>query len=301
VASSLVSSPLASQASTVSTARIRRLAERTLALWHLTSLDAPTVAVVWALAIARAAHVHLEPWIPTLLATGTWTAYVLDRLLDSRCAVKNQNAAVLRERHYFHWRHRRTLLPLATCTAGVAAALIIKLMPDAAREHDSIIAAAALAYFSGVHSPAQFPRWTRRIASKELLVGMLFAAGCAAPTLTRLRSIAPAWPVVITVCFLALLAWLNCTAISMWESHSNFSNIPAIAPALALSGLAIAMVSAPGFAGTSALLMAGALSALLLFALHRSRGRLDPITVRALADLVLLVPAVLLIPGVVGA
>jgi hypothetical protein len=61
------------------------------------------------------------------------------------------------------------------------------------------------------------------------------------------------------------------------------------------------MVSAPAFAGTSALLISGALSTLLLLALHRLRGRLAPITLRALADLVLLVPAALLIPGVLRA
>jgi hypothetical protein len=40
------------------------------------------------------------------------------------------------------------------------------------------------------------------------------------------------------------------------------------------------------------------LSAILLLALHQFRHRLAPVTLRALADLVLLVPALLLIPGV---
>ncbi|MEI4861391.1 hypothetical protein Q8G41_27770, partial [Klebsiella pneumoniae] len=49
---------------------------RILTLWHLASLDAPTVAVVWALSFAWAAGVHLTPWTPLLLASGTWSVYV---------------------------------------------------------------------------------------------------------------------------------------------------------------------------------------------------------------------------------
>ena len=52
-----------------------------LRLWHLTSLDAPTVAVVWSLSFAWVVGVHLPKWVPVLLAIGTWVAYVGDRLL----------------------------------------------------------------------------------------------------------------------------------------------------------------------------------------------------------------------------
>jgi len=55
-----------------------------LRLWHLASLDAPTVAVVWTLGFAWAASVRLPPWIPVLLALATWAVYVADRL--SGCA-----------------------------------------------------------------------------------------------------------------------------------------------------------------------------------------------------------------------
>jgi hypothetical protein len=295
VASSLVSSQLASHSQTVSHSQSRRRIIRVLGLWHLASLDAPTVAVVWALAIARSTGVRLEPWIPFLLACGTWTVYVVDRLLDTRRAINAHDFAGLRERHYFHWRHRHTLFPLAACAAAIAIALIVRLMPLATREHDSLIAAAALIYFSGVHAPAQLPRWSHGIVSKELLVGILFAAGCAAPALSPLHSAAFVWPILPAVIFLASLAWLNCAAIGVWESQSTRLRIPVSAATLTFTGFTAAVIIAPYNARISALLTCGAISALLLFLLHRMQHRLPPVTVRALVDLVLLTPAILLI------
>lgn len=278
--------------------RFRNLFARLLAWWHLLSLDAPSVAVAWAYAMAWAAHVHLQSWIALLLATGTWTVYVFDRILDARRAMRALSAALLRERHYFHWRCRRVLIPLATCSGLTAAAIIVSLMPAAAREHDSVIAAAALAYFSGVHSSARFPQALRRLCSKEMLVGILFAAGCAAPTLTRLR-FASVWPTLLCFALFATIAWLNCAAISRWEAaHFSPLNISAAAVITSLAGFTFAIMLPPPLERTSALFMCAAMSAMMIAGLHRLRDRLDAVTLRALADLVLLVPAILLIPRV---
>ena len=268
-----------------------------MAVWHLGSLDAPTVAVVWSFAIARSAGVRLELWIPLLLACVTWTAYVLDRLLDARHAIRTHNLALLRERHYFHWHHRRALLPLAAATGAIATILIFRLMPIATREHDSIIAVAALAYFSGVHGAPERPHWARRIFSKELLVGILFTAGCAAPALSRMHTAASTWPTVLNLTLFALLAWLNCAAIESWESQIAQICIPATALLLAFAGLTLAIILSPFPSSASSLLICGSLSALFLLALHHVRNRLNPVTLRALADLVLLTPAIQLFLG----
>ena len=265
--------------------------------WHLASLDAPTVAVVWAFAIARSAHVRLEPWMAILLASGTWTVYVLDRILDARGAITANISGLLRERHHFHWRHRRILIPLAFCTGVSALVMIFRCMPAAARRHDSIVAAAALAYFSGVHAKTSFPSWLQRLCSKELLVGILFAAGCAAPTLTRICS-AFALPIALSFLFFAALAWVNCAAISNWELERSSIRISAVAVIIALLGLSFAICLSALLPRTSALLSSGAVSAFLILVLHRTRHRINPLTLRALADLVLLAPAVLFIPGV---
>ena len=93
-------------------------------------------------------------------------------------------------------------------------------MPVDLRERNSVLAVAALAYFTGVHSagklPSLLPAWSRRLASKEFLVGILFTAGCAAPVLSRLHSAGGAadyWPVLVAMAFFAALAWLNCRSI----------------------------------------------------------------------------------------
>jgi hypothetical protein len=75
------------------------------------------------------------------------------------------------------------VFPLALCSADAACMLIVRLMPAAGRERNSVFAAAALAYFSGVHAAAEPPVWLRNLVSKDLLVGVIFTAGCAAPTL----------------------------------------------------------------------------------------------------------------------
>lgn len=293
MASPVLSSQLTCQPDTARTAQLRSSAISLLGYWHLASLDAPTVAVVWAYAIAAAANVRLQPWIALLLAAGTWTVYVIDRILDARRAIKSHTPAMLRDRHHFHWSHRRPLVSLAACTALIAAAIIVRLMPTAAREHDSIIAAAALAYFSGVHSSARLPHALRRLCSKEMLVGILFAAGCAAPTLTRLHSASP-WPTLLSFTFLAAIAWLNCSAISQWESQSSSINLSAFALTIAAVGFAISATLPQALAHTSALFLCASLSALLIAVLNRFRERMDAVTLRSLADLVLLTPLLLL-------
>src|SRR5580692_6919217 len=116
-----------------------------LRFWHLASLDAPTVAVVWSLGFAWAAGIHLPAWVPALLALGTWTAYICDRILDAHGALRKGNVQSLRERHFFHWRHRNVLAPLALLAGSIAAAIIFSYMPVGIRERNSVLAVATLA------------------------------------------------------------------------------------------------------------------------------------------------------------
>jgi hypothetical protein len=264
---------------------------RPLRLWHLASLDAPTVAVVWSLAFARAAAVRLPAWVPILLALGAWAVYIGDRLLDARTAFRAGSLDQLRDRHFFHWRHRRLLAPVAVIAAVAAAIIIFALMPAPLRARNSVLAAAALAYFSGVHLPRR-PQWLTPLLSKELRVGVLFTAGCAAPTVMRLRGTSLA-PLLAAASLFAALAWLNCHAIDRWEAESTAS-IAHKATILALIALIAAAILAAAQPRIAALLVAGSASAALLALLDRNRSRLTPIALRAAADLVLLTPLALL-------
>lgn len=268
-------------------------APRPLALWHLASFDAPTVAVVWSLAFAWTAEIRLPVWLPLLLALGTWAVYIGDRLLDARSALRAGNLDTLRERHFFHWRHRRTLLPLAIAAAVAAAAIIFTLMPIVNRERGSILGLAALAYFSEVHLPRR-PRWLAHLFTKELLVGFIFTAGCALPTLTRFQAGTSHTVIAILVVYFAAIGWLNCYAIAHWESAPARS-IRSHALAIAGLGVILALAGASVSPRPAALLLTGSLSALLLAFLDRARFRMTPLTLRAAADLVLLTPLFLLV------
>ena len=294
-----------------------------LGLWHLASLDAPTVAAVWVLAFAWAARVSLPAWVPLLLALAAWTVYVGDRLLDARAALRTGDLHRLRQRHHFHWRHRWIFVPLAVAAASAAAWMVLALVPLGARRRDSVLAAAALVYFTRVHSVRNLPHAFARLLSpplsKEFLVGVLFTAGCFLPAFSRaaVQSGLHLWPLFVPAFFFALLAWLNCRAIEFWESETcgrlMENSIPAkglersgrgneskIQPSsaavlLALSGLLAAVLLYPTQPRPASLIAAGAASALLLALLDRLRGRLTPLALRAAADLVLLTPLALLL------
>ena len=262
--------------------------------WHLASLDAPTVAAVWSLAFAWIVRARLPLWVLALQVLVVWTVYVGDRLLDARAGLRRWTPKLpneLRERHFFHWRFRRILAPLAAVSACAAACIALHWMPVGARERDSVLAAASLAYFTRVHAGSLR---ARSIVSKELLVGVLFTAGCALPAWSR-----GDWrALVVPVLLFAALAWLNCRAIERWETGQQ--GIARAARWTTCGGIIAAAGMAFAEPRAAALLAAGACSALLLAWLDRLRERMAPVTLRAAADLVLLTPALLLAFWAVG-
>jgi hypothetical protein len=262
-------------------------------LWHLASLDAPTVAIVWGLAFAWTANVRLPWWVLVLLSLGVWTVYVADRLLDARAGIHSSHRQQLRERHLFHWRYRSIFGPAAVASAIAATWIICHLMPRTTREHDSLLAAASLLYFTRVHSGRRFIP----VISKELLVGIIFTLGCALPALSRARFSLALWPLLIATAVFALLAWLNCHAIDRWESQDANSARHGIALHALLLAAACSICSAVMAAAlhsrSAGLLACSAAAALLLAGLDRVRTRFTPVTLRAAADLALLTPAML--------
>ncbi len=262
-----------------------------LGLWHLTSLDAPTAAVCWALGFAWAASVRLPLWIPVALGLGTWAIYIADRLLDAWRAT-----TPLRERHYFHWRYRWIFLPVAVAAMTIAVRLVFADMAPSVRQRNAVLALAAAAYFVAVHSGhmsrlAGGPRrWWLRL-SKEAMVGLLFTLVCAAPTLARTRAGTAQMLAPMAACF--LLAWLNCWLIERWDARAAAGGW--LAALLAASSLLAAILAVSRAAPRPAALLACvAASAALLAGLDRLAERksvsLSALTLRAAADFVLLTP-----------
>jgi len=270
------------------------------------------VAVAWTLAFAAAAGVHLPFWLPAAVGLSAWSLYIGDRLLDARAAL-----TPLRPRHHFHWRHRRVFLPLALAAGLITLILVLRNMPPAARIRDSVLAAAALAYFTSVHNPWRLAnpgfKLTLKLPlklPKEFLVALIFTLACALPTWARVPG-GRLTPLVAVLTFVAL-AWLNCQAIETWESGgpdagrdrpvrgNGIRGTPVFVLAAWLAGFALAaavwLAARPaGMAlGVALLETTAAGSAVLLAVLDLRKHRLAPTTLRALADLVLLTPLLVL-------
>jgi hypothetical protein len=262
-----------------------------LALWHLLSLDAPSVAALWTWFIAHSAHNHIPLAAPIAMFLAVWILYAADRLLDAARAP----ACDLEARHLSHQRHRRAFLIGIVIAATALAALLPSLHPAAIRLY-LIEGALLFAWFVILHATNSAHR-----LPKEIAVGLFFSAAVFIPTVgrePRLRAeFAPA------VILFAVLCSLNCLFIYYWEHdvlHDNMAHastcmalarLPTLAVIAATAGAALAL-----FAPAPAKLIAAAcsLSALFLLALHRDRCRPARIDLRAAADLALLTPILLL-------
>lgn len=280
----------------VSVANGRRVILRAIPVyWHLLSLDAPTLAVLWAWALARTAALHVTASTLAVLGLGAWLIYIADRLLDGRPGSRHLH---LRDRHFFHARHRRALLA-AGAFASIPLLWLIAVMPSAARRDDALVFAVAMLYFAIVHLRAP---GTRRGYPRELTVSLVFAAATAVPAWSRSAAPVPAlaWPVLV----FAALCCVNCIAIEHWErpaprksaSHSRLSPISLMAGLAALAFIALLLASAIPVP-YAAVALASALLLLFLDQL-RLRARRPPsqLAMRIAADAALLTPLLLLVP-----
>lgn len=282
--------------------------------WHLLSLDAPSVAVLWAWSFARALHINLSASPLLLLFTGTWLLYVGDRILDGLRVKSGPAADRLRERHYFYMRYRAAALLAAIPTAALLGWLVFARMRPAARHADVLIFTIATVYFSIVHlrGPA-----TQRWFPKELIVALVFAAGTSVPVWTRLVPANSAVTLGLLAALFAALCWLNCVAIEKWEQRPRRTPIRAqdattqinesiadpiarwgqrrlrtLCTAVAAMGLLVAVLFLrSGQLPAAALCFVATLSAGLLHTLDRTP--LPAIHLRIAADAALLTPLLL--------
>lgn len=272
--------------------------EDPLALWHLLSLDAPTVAALWTWFIASTNHVRL-PFSSTLaMAIAVWMLYAADRLMDARLLnVDPGRHEDLEARHYFHHRHRTAFLSGILFASIALAVLLPHLEADAIHLY-LILGALVFGYFiliHGTHSAHRLP--------KEIAVGLFFAAATFIPTVARRPGLRVSlFPFAL---LLATLCSLNCLFIYAWE-HDTFrtSRSTHAITRFAISNLSLLTVLLSLSSATITLLdhrapwpipYAIALSAALLLLLHNHRLAIKPITLRAAADLALTTPLLLLL------
>jgi hypothetical protein len=259
----------------------------TLTLWHLLSLDAPTVAALWTWFIAAASGIHLPVSSPLAMFTAVWMLYAADRLLDA----SQLNPSPLEARHLFHHRHRPAFL---TCIAlaSIALAALLPRIPSEAIHLYLILGGLTFGYFILIHATSSAHR-----LPKEFAVGLFFAAATFIPTVARHPSLR--LPLLPPAMLFAALSTLNCLLIYAWEHDPERSaatrfalrHLPLFASTIILAGAALTLLDhrAPW-----QIPLATTFSAILLLILHYHRHRIRAITLRAAADLVLLTPLVLI-------
>jgi hypothetical protein len=274
-----------------------------LALWHLLSLDAPTVAAVWTVFIAHGAGLAL-PWTaPAAMFTAVWMLYAADRLLDARPLPNGTPPPELEERHRFHQRHRKAFLSAIVVASGALAALLDRLDPRALHLY-ALLATLLAAWLLLIHA-RPLPTDTVRRLPKELAVGVFFSAAVFIPTVARAPWLRPA--MLPAAALLAAVCTLNCLFLYAWEHPAPrlqahwttrwaTGHLRALATAVTAAAALTASLSAlhrlPRLDTAPA--VACALSAALLQALDSHRSRFTPLTMRASADLVLLTPLALM-------
>ena len=287
-----------------------RLGRNLLVMWHLLSLDAPTVATVWTIYIGSAEHMPFPVCVPVSMFAAVWVLYAADRLLDSRILNTTSwsprlarhphavlNGLGLEARHFFHHRHRRSLMVGIAASAVLLAGIVPELKPAAIRL-DLILGSLLFAYFVLIHVSGSAHR-----LPKEISVGLFFSAAVFVPTVAGAPQLRLAL-LPLAVLF-AGLCCLNCLLIYRWEhapeqtakslpephwlTRTALNHLSGIGLSLAAAGLAL---SATTHRTTP---LPVVLAVLLLMGLHRLRDRLAPLTLRAAADLVLLTPLPLLL------
>jgi hypothetical protein len=284
--------------------------------WHLLSLDAPTVAVVWCWFFAAAFGVNLPLTALVTLALGTWCVYVADRLLDGWRSVDMTD---LRDRHWFYLRHRKPFVIAWISAALPLAYLILFRVAPAVRTDDIILCVLGIGYFLLIHHRSGGDRF-----SKELFVGFLFSIATAVPTWTRLQE--GRGLLLAAIFTLGAACWLNCVSIQTWEdaeAHreaaqntfaaggarelrvqanrmprralTDFLGSHLTAFAIGVGALAFLMASAPAGRTVWPLFIAVAASSLVFLALIHHNARLSALSLRVLADGALLTPLLFLL------
>jgi hypothetical protein len=276
-----------------------------LALWHLLSLDAPTVATVWTLFIARCVHLAL-PWsAAAAMFVAVWMIYAADRLLDARLLDNpSLHPPDLEARHRFHHQHRSRFLSVILLSAVLLIWLLHRI--DSRALHLYVLLATLLGAWMLMIHARPLPNGITHRLPKELAVGIFFPAAIFIPTIARLPQLR--LTLIPAAALFALVCTLNCLYLYKWEhpqhvavstAHSTTQWATAHLNQIASTTVTLAAVAAAltlphHFIAIGLPALACALSAAFLLVLNTLRHHVTAIHLRAAADLVLLTPLLFL-------
>lgn len=230
------------------------------------------------------------------MAVAVWMLYAADRLLDAQSSQQD----TLEARHIFHHRHRSAFLA-GIFTASITLALLLPRLDTQSVRLYLILGGLVFGYFILIHAARSAHRMP-----KEIAVGICFAAATFIPTVARRPNLRLS--LFVPALLFAMLCSLNCLFIYKWEHPAIHpalasSHPPHIATRLALRHLRL-MSLALVLAGVALVVLnhrapwpiplCCAISAAFLLLLDHRRDFIQPTTLRAAADFVLLTPFALI-------
>ena len=264
---------------------------------HLLSLDAPLVAIAWLYVFAKTWRLGYHPWEAyASLGLVVWIIYAADRLLDA--SMLNGDNPSLQNRHNFHWQHRRWFKLALMVAVPVVVALVVLRMPVAIYRH-LMLGGVMVAGFFGLSLLAT--QDSRDIPhTKNIFGGVTFAFGTALIAHVY-RYEYDIYDMLFSrefVCF-AVLCVLNISAISLWEHAARSPDVETKAgdeltltlPLTLLAAVALGHALLENELSTRPFFYAILTGAGLLYVLNRIRANLSMDALRVLADVAMLLPA----------
>ncbi len=263
------------------------------------SLDAPLVAVVWQLALARVAGVVLRGHHTFILGASVWLAYAVDRWIEGWRVAPAQ---VRTQRHWFYQRWRWPTAVLWVLVLVTALGMSFTLLTRAELSAGLLLLGPVLVYLLSHQFIHRTHNWR---APKEICVAALFTIGVACfPVANNPAVLAELAPVLA---LFALLCFADCALISLWEDevdrmHGQTSlalQFPRGRPVvrvlpwmIAVLGVTCTMHEPFRLVGLTA---CAALSGVFLGGLDLAHRRLGRQLSRALVDVTLMTPVVFLL------
>ncbi len=261
-------------------------------LWpNLLSLDAPIVAILWQLLVARCLGLQLNPYEIILLGAAVWLIYAADRVLDAMRSSPHNGEPT---RLLFYRRNIRTSTVAVLCAALAIAPLAHWLLAPAMFRAGLWLAAWIAAYIASIHLvPLEWrSRWPREfVVALFFTIGTFLAIWIAAGE--DLRGLAA--PAALFL----LLCWVNCCAIEFWESpqgretstmHASTRWLAMHSSRVALSIAVLSLALEWASLLPSGFFVAPLLSGAAFYALTTLRPKLAPDFLRVAADLALCTP-----------
>lgn len=265
------------------------------------SFDAPLVAMAWQPPLAHAIDASLQWYHSFILGAGVWLAYAADRWIEGW---RLDPAQVQTQRHWFYQQARWPVAAVWLAVLVGAVAMSFTRLSRAEMTFGFILLGPVGLYLLShqlVHreSPWRLP--------KELCVALLLVGGVGCFPLAQRPDAAIS--LLVPLALFGLLCFANCLLISHWENevdraHGQTSlarQFPHGRPLAYALPWAVAAVAAGllvfGPHRLDAIAACTLASGVLLGALDRLHNRVGRQLARALADVTLMTPYVLLLAG----